>query len=155
MISIFNGPRKYPALYEPYYEHFDFYGGRANWLRSIETVPTKAVHLFALHWLHLEVCNGGFWQYFWNSTSTSMPEAVAGFRAIGMPEVAELIENAARKLGPEFPFDREDRIQIIEKVRESEFDAWDKQFYELADTPKFFRRVPKFVPFADAYAASA
>jgi|GEM_PF-2422712 hypothetical protein len=27
-------------------------------------------------------------------------------------------------------------------------------FYDLANTPRFFRKLPKFVPFADKYAAA-
>ena len=156
MFSLFNGPREYPAYYEPFCEQFDFYHGRTAWLRLIEGIPPKAVHLFSVHWLHLEVHNGGFWQYFFNSTSTSMPEAVAGFRAIGMPQVAELVERAAAKLGPEFPLDKDERRCIVGMPDDRmDFHKYDCCFYELADTEKFFRKVPKFVPYADAYAASA
>ena len=155
MFSIFHAPRYYPRIYEPYYDDFNFYDGRDNWLKSIEKIPQKAVYLFAVHWLHLEVYNGGFWQYFFNSTSTSMPEAVAGFSAIGMPKVAEVIQEAALKVGDPFPFDRDERISIVgDPKNRMDFDLLEDKFYELADTEKFFRRKPKFVDFADAYAKS-
>ena len=92
MFRIFNAPRDYPAYYEAYYDDFDFYNGHAAWLASIASIPKPAVHLFSLHWLHLEVHNGGFSQYFWNSTGTSALEARDGFAAIGMPEVADVVE---------------------------------------------------------------
>ena len=153
MFSLFDGPREYPAYYQEYYDRFDFYNGRTAWLHSIRDIPEKAVHLFALHWLHLEVYNGGFWQYFFNSTGTSMPEAVAGFQAIGMPSVAEVIERAAARLGNPFPFDIEERRRIVGMPdNRMDFESFDSRFYDLADTEKVFRRVPRFVPYADAYA---
>lgn len=155
MFSIFSKPRNYPTVYEPYYKKFDFYNGRERWLQSIEEIPSKAVHLFSLHWLHLEVYNGGFWQYFHNSTSISYPEAVDGFRAIGMPEVATIIENAASKLGDPFPFDKTEREEIVGPPdNRMDFTSYDEEFYELADTEKIFRREPKFVAYAEIYADS-
>ena len=156
MFGIINKPRKYPRIYEPYYEKFDFYNGRVAWLESIREIPIKAVHLFSIHWLHTEVYNGGFWQYFYNSTSTSYSEAIQGYKAIGMPEVALVINSAASKLGSPFPFDKENREKIVGSPdNQMNFADLDEKFYELADTKQFFRRVPNFVPFAEKYAENA
>ncbi|MGK0374059.1 MAG: hypothetical protein ACJA2E_000527 [Arenicella sp.] len=156
MISILNSPREYPVFYEPYYDRFDFYNGRDVWEESIASIPKTAVHLYAIHWLHLEAHNGGFWQYFHNSTSNSFPEAVEGFSAVGMPEVALVIEQASRKLGNPFPFEKNKRQKIVEPPQNRlDFSQLDDTFYELADTEKFFRKKPKFVQYADAYARSA
>ena len=155
MFSIFHGPRKYPEHYAPYYERFNFYEGREVWLQSIEDIPTKAVNLFSVHWLHHEIYNGGFWQYFYNSTCVSFPEAQTGFQAIGMPEVASLIGKAAALVGDPFPFDTDERRLIVgEPSDRMDFGELTDRFYELADTDKVFRRQPKFVQFADAYAMS-
>jgi hypothetical protein len=125
-------------------------------LRSIREIPEKAVHLFSIHWQHLEVYNGGFWQYFFNSTSESVPEAIAGWRAIGMPEVASLTEEACARLGTSFPTDKEERRKIVGQPSDRmDFSSLDTLFYELADTPKYFCRLPRFVPFADVYADGA
>jgi len=156
MISIFNKPRDYVRIYEPFYERFNFYDGREKWEKSIEEIPLNAIYLFSIHWLHIEVCNGGFWQYFYNSTSTSYPEALKGFEAIGMPEVAAIIESAGEKLGSPFPFEKEDREEIVGAPNQRmDFANLNDRFYELADTDKFFRRVPKFVPYAEKYAENA
>lgn len=153
MFSIFNSPRKYPIFYEVYSDKFNFYDGREKWLDSIADLPTKAVHLYSIHWCHLEIYNGGFWQYFYNSTSTSMPEAIEGFKAIGMQNVADIVDKASHKIDRPFPFDKEIRENIVGDVNNPmDFDEFDNQFYELADTDKFFRKLPKFVPFADRYA---
>lgn len=126
------------------------------WEDSIQNIPLKAIHLFSIHWLHLEVYNGGFWQYFYNSTSTSYPEAKQGFEAIGMPEVAKIVETAAEKLGNPYPFEKELRKEIVgSPTQRMDFGELDNDFYELADTGKIFRRTPKFVPFAEKYAEYA
>ncbi len=155
LYRLLNSPRAYPAFYEPYYDDFDFYNGREAWLKSILGVPTKAVHLFTVHWLHLEVYNGGFWQYFYNSTGTTAPEAAEGFVAIGMRDVGQTIEEAMVRLGTPFPGKKIEREKIVgPPVDPMDFGDLDSRFYELADTDTFFRKLPKFVPFADAYAAA-
>lgn len=153
MFSIFNAPRRYPRVYAPYYEQFNFYDGREQWLASIADAPREAALLFSLHWLHLEVYNGGFWQYFFNSTGNSCPEAIEGFAAIGMPEVATVIESAAAKLGEPFPLDVEKRRELVGDPQDRmDFEEQEEMFYDLADTDKVFRKLPKFVPYAEAFA---
>lgn len=155
-MGLFHAPRAYPRFYEPYYDQFNFYEGRENWLRSIQGIPEKAVHLFSIHWQHLEIYNGGFWQYFFNSTSESAPEAIAGWRAIGLPEVAEVTVAACSRVGNPLPGTNEGRRRIVgDPDNRMDFSDLDALFYELADTPQVFRRQPRFVPFADDYAASA
>lgn len=152
-MGLFNAPRSYPRLYEPFYDQFNFYEGREEWLRSIATIPEKAVDLFAVHWLHLEVCNGGFWQYFFNSTGACAPEARRGFSAIGMPDVAKVVSEAMAKLGSEYPGSREVRQEIVGAPENPmDFSDLDQSFYDLADTRQLLRKLPKFVPFADRYA---
>ncbi len=153
MFSLFNAPRRYPRVYAPHYDSFTFYEGRERWLESTAAAPREAVLLYSLHWLHLEVHNGGFWQYFFNSTGTSYPEALEGYRAIGMPEVAAIIGKAAAKLGEPYPFEVERRRELVgDPSHRMDFLDLDMEFYDLADTEKFFRKVPKFAPFAEAYA---
>ena len=153
MFHIFNAPRAYTSVYAPYYDRFNFYDGREAWLKSISEIPKKAVDLFCVHWLHLEVYNGGFWQYFYNSTATSAPEAQEGFKAIGMQRVADIVEEAMVRLGTPYPMEKSVREKIVGSPQDRmDFDALDAAFYEAADTDTFFRKLPKFVPFANAYA---
>ena len=140
-MGLFHAPRRYPRFLDPWYEQMNFYEGRDAWLASTERVPVEAVHLYALHWLHLEVFNGGFWQFFFNSTGVIAPEARDGFAAIGMPEVADCVTAAMTRLGDPFPFDREERMRIVgEPDARMEFEPEETRFIDLADTPKVFRR---------------
>lgn len=59
--------------------------------------------MFAGHFCQSEVCSGGFEQLFWNPTGVLAPEAVEGFREIGLPQLAALIESAIDLLGPPYP----------------------------------------------------
>jgi Domain of unknown function (DUF4375) len=153
---LFNAPRSYPEFYAPHYDQLiQFYDGREHWLDSIKDVPQGAIHLFCVHWLHLEVYNGGFWQYFFNSTGVTAPEARDSFSAIGMPEVASVVSQAIDRLGLPYPFDRDVRqLRVGSPDARMDFDELETTFYDLADTAKFFRKLPKFVPFADNYARS-
>ncbi len=70
-----------------------------------------------------------------------------------MPDVATVVENAAKNLGTPYPFDEENRRSIVgDPQNRMDFTESDSEFYALADTDKFFRKLPKFVPFAEAYA---
>jgi len=156
MISILNARRRYPRFLDPWYDRLDFYRGRDAWCAATDGVPVEVVQLFSLHWLHLEVFNGGFWQFFFNSTGVIAPEARDGFAAIGMPDVADTIGRAMARLGDPYPFDRAARMAVVGSPRDRmTFEPEETQFIDLADTPKVFRRLPRFVPFAEAYADKA
>lgn len=73
-----------------------------------------------------------------------------------MPEVTLVINRAASKLGNPFPFNKDDREKIVgPSENRMNFSDLDGEFYALADTEQFFRRVPSFVPFAEKYAEDA
>jgi hypothetical protein len=57
--------------------------------------------------------NGGFLQFFWNSTGILAPEAIEGFNAIGMPNLASIVSEATRFLGAPFPRSRDDRWDAL------------------------------------------
>jgi Domain of unknown function (DUF4375) len=99
-----------------------------------------------------------FFNFFWNSTGIAVPEAIDGYRTIGMMKLAELVETAAKLLGNPYPRDRDDRWDallvaskktsdelkadfertdhlyqaFLEATRPLGFDAMDRQFWALA-----------------------
>lgn len=155
MFHIFNMPREYPKAIHPYWDQFNFYDGRDAWLESIADIPEKVVNLFAVHWAHAEIENGGHGQYFFNSTGTSWQEAVRGFDAIGMPEVADILRRAGALLGDTVPGTQMERREIVGFGDDNlDFHELDREFWSLVCADSFFRKRPKFVPFADAYAAT-
>lgn len=147
------GRPRYPRVYGPYSDRFDFYEGRAAWEASCAGVPRDAVLLFSLHWAHLEIANGGFWQFFYNSTGVIAPEARDGFAAIGLPEAAAAIQSAMDKVGQPYPFDRAARQAVVgDPERRMEFEAEDGYFYREICNPKVIGGKPRYYDAADRYA---
>lgn len=126
---------------KPVWNAVSIYDGPDKFLRQFSRIPEHAGHLFAVHWCISEVCNGGFHQFFSNSTGVLAPEAVAGFRAVGMPETAAIVEQAMARLPTPYIRDREDRQDALDALDpedldeegdwESPFDDLDDQFYDL------------------------
>jgi hypothetical protein len=87
--------------------------------------------MFAAHFCQSVVCSGGFEQFFWDPTGVLAPEAVEGFREIGLPQAAALIEAAMDLLGPPYPRDRGERKSRLSQVPEGALDALDEIFFVL------------------------
>jgi hypothetical protein len=119
-------------LIEPYWEAVSIYRGPVAFLDAFERLPPAARHLFAVWWCDAEVCNGGFHQFFSNPTGVLAPEALDGFRAVGLRECAEIAEAAISKLGEPYPRDQEARDAALRSVElpGEKREAWDP-FYNL------------------------
>ena len=101
---------------EPFWQFVSIYDGPEEFLLHFTETPEHAAHLFALHWCASEVCNGGFHQFFFNSTGVLAPEAVAGFRAIGMPRTAAVVVAAMASFGEPYPRDCEERQDALDAL---------------------------------------
>jgi len=110
-----------------------------KFVRRFRAIRPEVGHLYAAHWCHAEVCNGGLHQFFSNTTGLLAPEAVAGFRAIGLPELAEIMAEAMRFFGTPYPRARGDREQLLAsrpgrcRKQWDPFQRLDKRFYEWSD----------------------
>src|SRR5262249_18955172 len=112
-------------------------------------------HLFAAHWCMSEICNGGFHQFFSNSTGVLAPEALEGIQAMGLTAWADTLAEGMRVFGTPYPRDREERREMLMRERRgtdrSEWDpfrALDRQFFDwLHDEPDAWEIA------GDAYAA--
>lgn len=99
----------YWSLIEPYWEIYDI----GDWQRIAgvhSALPMHIAALLATHWTHEALCNGGYEQYFFNSAGVIAPEAVAGFRALGLDALASITAEAAKLLGAPYPRDSNERI---------------------------------------------
>jgi hypothetical protein len=105
-------------------------------LRTTATPGQRA--LYALHWTNSEVCNGGFHQYFTNSTGMLTPDALFGARLVRATEYATTIERAASIFGPEVPSVHEERrahLQRLDKDGTAVLDECDERWYKLIGSP--------------------
>jgi hypothetical protein len=147
--------QKYWTLIEPAWDSLteSWDEGPVGFLRRYRAFEPYVGHLFAAHWCQSEVCNGGFYQFFSNTTGILAPEALEGFRAIGLTEWAELLSEAMKKFSSPYPRQREVRQVLVPsrwsskgKVPDPFRELDDKFFAWLHAEPDRWRRA------ADAYA---
>lgn len=86
----------------------------------------------AVWWLAMEVNNGGFDQYFRNSSGDA---ALLALDTLGQSEANEtrsLLANALSTFEPVggYAADREERLYLLKKLPANAFDNLDSQFYE-------------------------
>ncbi len=117
-------------------EVVDIYGSGDRFVGQFAQITSEEQTLFSTSWVVAEVLNGGFHQFFWNSTGVLAPEAKYGFEALGLATCARLLETAMDFFGPSYPRDREARIAMLEQFEEANgedtdpFEGLDGSFYD-------------------------
>ena len=107
----------------------DIYEGPGVFRQTYNSVPRESGLIFAAHHCQWEVCSGGFEQFFWNPTGVLAPEAVKGFREIGLLRAAVLVEGAIELLGPPYTRDRGKRKSRLSQLPQGAFDTVDETFF--------------------------
>lgn len=119
------------SIVESFWPAINIYEGPEVFRRTFDLAPRESGLLFAAHFCQSEVCNGGFDQFFWNSTGILAPEAVEGFVEIGQPQIAELLKSAMDLLGSTYSLDRNERQARLSQVPEGALKALDQKFFAL------------------------
>ena len=129
-------------MLEPAWDNISIYDGAATFLKQFNSHPLAQRTLFAAHWCQSEVLNGGFHQFFSNSTGVLAPESITAFEALGMPRTAELVRSAVAWFGSNYPRDREERNEQLDSVEVEDpddwnpFDAIDQQFFDAVESER-------------------
>jgi hypothetical protein len=93
--------------------------------------------LCAAHGLDGEVNNGGFDQYFWNSTGNDAEAALAGLKDMGATAAAALLERAMAVFpGGKPPADRERRQEEMKQMESRSKPVWDqcdREYYDCKE----------------------
>jgi uncharacterized protein DUF4375 len=90
--------------------------------------------LVAIWALEADVNNGGFHQYYFNSSGDTACYAPAALRAIGAPIMAGIVDKANSLFGPIGPpVSRDERQQALSALTEQMWDDLDRQFYEYPE----------------------
>jgi Domain of unknown function (DUF4375) len=121
----------YWTTIEPFWDAINIYEGPEIFRETFDSAPRVSGLMFAAHFCQSEICNGGFNQFFWNSTGVLAPEAVEGFREIGQLKIAALVESAMDLVGCPYPRDREERQRRLSQLAEGALDALDQTFFSL------------------------
>jgi hypothetical protein len=105
-------------------------------IRQFRAIPPVVGHLYSAHWCQSEVHNGGLHQFFHNSTGLLAPEALEGFRAIGLTECSNILTEAMTFFGSPYARERCRRHDLLASRRGRRREEWDpfhgldKRFYE-------------------------
>jgi hypothetical protein len=105
--------------------------------RGIEalTIPQRRYHAFFS--LDSQVNNGGFTQYFFNSSGDNWREAVAGLEAMESKERLAILLQAVAKFGKEGPSEnrgkRMEQLSRITRNNEKSFGDLDSRYYESTE----------------------
>lgn len=87
--------------------------------------------------VEIEVNNGGFSQFFYNSSGDFAGEMVDAFREIGAEKTAAICQQALDAVGQPLPVNRAERIERIEAIETDALtealDACDNGFYEYQE----------------------
>ena len=132
---------------EPVMEIPNIYDGPDLFLASFAKVPRPISIVYAAHFCLSEVHNGGFLQFFKNSTGVLAPEALEGFQAIGMARLASVMNAAMSVLGPEYPRDREARWDAILGASPLNGDEIERIFKEAKSLYLAYAKVAEPLPF--------
>ena len=151
-LCLIRSDESYWRVVAPYWKRVDIYSGADVFLRTFAQAPEAAGHLLAAHWCQSEVCNGGFHQFFSNSTGVLAPEAARGFRVIGLPAVEEIVTEAMAKFGAPYPREREQRRAFLKSIPGQTRAEWNR-FIALDDAFFAATREDAFRKAADRYAA--
>lgn len=87
--------------------------------------------------VEIEVNNGGFSQFFYNSTGDFSAETVQAFLAIGAEKTAAICQRALDVVGQPLPVNRAERIELLEKIESDALaealDSCDNAFYSCEE----------------------
>jgi hypothetical protein len=125
---------------EPVCDIINIYEGPEVFLSTFATVRPEAGLLYAAQLCQSEICNGGFTQFFFNSSGVLAPEAVEAFLAIGQPKVAACIQKAMDMLPSPYPRDRQVRQAALRDLQPNTTDT------ESAPALGGYRNVEAFGP---------
>ena len=121
---------------KPIYWAGNIYGTYEEYEKSLERFSAEQRYLLAMHWLSLEVNNGGFPQFFGNSTGIVWEDAYKGYKVSGATEMIDLMDRLLATYGKNPSFDREERWneideETLDKIDEFSFEYWKlEKFYE-------------------------
>ena len=102
------------------------------------SVLSEAERIFYItQTLEMEVNNGGFSQFFYNSGGNFSNELVGAFTAIGANATAAICQKAISAFGCDIPVDRDEREDMLDELESDEIEEileeCDRAFFDYED----------------------
>ncbi len=99
----------------------------SNYGENIERLNNSQRTFLFVENMEREVNNGGFNQFFYNTSGNYSLETVAALNEIGAPKTAEIVKRANSEFNSgNVPKDRIKREEILDKIEDKASDNWDK-----------------------------
>jgi hypothetical protein len=134
-----NNEEHYWKLIDSVLERISFDTSSDNFLTQLNELSESEQNLFAAHCCYSEVVNGGFFQFFINSSGILAPESIKGFQAIELSTCSEIIQKAVLFFGSNFSREVEKRCKILDSFIDKNtkewnpFEKFDEEFYECLE----------------------
>lgn len=107
------------------------------WRVDYESLSKPEKVYFAVRNLEDEVSNGGFWQFFINTSGRSAPDLAAALETIGAASTARIAREAIAAVGAGVNWgddaDRQARIEELPQSALDKLDQLDEDFFEFPD----------------------
>jgi hypothetical protein len=124
------------AVIDPVWWTANIYDGWQEYEKSLKIFSQEQRYLFAITWHIAEVNNGGHDQFYFNSTGIVWQDALAGYKAIGLKEAADILEESTALMGGSPSLDRRTRQEQLDTLQPN-FEDLDNQFFSLQETVDF------------------
>ena len=129
LISGLTMAQEYPASFDAVSDKQDALG--------FEALNDKELAIYTIWWLEAEVNNGGFHQYFWNSTGDNAGAALKSLNKIGATKTASLLKQAMEVAfggaAPTSRIDRQNELGVDEAAKLDRLDELDSDFYKYSE----------------------
>lgn len=127
----------YFFIIAPMWEKGNIYDSYDVLNKSLMDFSLSQKYFYAIEWLIAEVFNGGFYQFFDNSTGIVWEDARKGFEMMKFDKMLAIMDNVQKIYGKQPSKVREERWKEIEKFHDDEMaealDGLDGDFYEIED----------------------
>jgi len=115
----------------------NFIGELCDYGDNMDVLSEPQKNFYLNQNLEREINNGGFNQYFINSSGDYAHETIQSLKLIGANHTADILQKAIDQFpDKKVPKDRDERIEIVEKIEETANEVWedlDQKFFEYVD----------------------
>lgn len=108
-----------------------------SWGDTLDRLTEPQKNFYFNQNLEREINNGGFNQYFFNSSGDFTHETITSLRTIGANKTADILQQAIDQFpNSTVPKDRSQRQEVLEKIEDKANEVWeqlDQAFYKYED----------------------